>query len=141
MARQSDDERDALKKAADAVAPILTRLRQKRRELDERITRLEAVMIAYKREGIGKRTRTEFDPESGEPIAQTVMAKMPRGQVKAHINAVLEAGAIYSLPDLRKAIFDRFGIRYNRPTVYSALRRGAREGIFEQKEGSWRLAG
>jgi hypothetical protein len=131
MARTNEQEREALKNAAYATAPLLTRLRQQRADLDQRIQRLEAVIAAYE-DSLGKRRR-RASPD------QPIMPKVPRGQVRQHIDALLERGGDYSDAELRQALFSEFGIRYARSSIYVVLRRGEKSGRYELKDGKrWR---
>lgn len=126
--RVNDDEREALKQAALAAVPIVAKLRQQRAELDGRIASMEAILQAYE-DVLGVRRTRPAGP-----------GKMRRGQVMAHIDAVLGRGGDYTEPELRQAIFQNVSIAYSRPTIYSALRRGAKSGRYELKDDKrWRM--
>jgi hypothetical protein len=132
MTRATEEEREALRRAAEAASPILAKLRQQRGDLDRRIARLEMILSAYD-ETLGKRRRAIADD-------QPVMAKMRRGQVGSHIDAVLGGGADYTEPELRAAIFKTVGISYTRSSVYAVLKRGEKAGRYELKDGKrWRM--
>jgi hypothetical protein len=124
--RFTEPEREALRQGAFAAAPVIAKLKHERNELDIRIARLEAVVSAYE-EILGKRPRREG--EGG---------KTPRGQVGEHVDAILAGGGDYKESEIRRVIWERFGIKYARGATYTALRRG--EGKkYEQKEKRWRL--
>lgn len=131
MAKVSEEEKDALRQAAEAAGPILSRLREERADLDERITRFESIIAAYEAV-LGKRPRKS----AGE---DTCGQKPRRGEVAKHIDAILQGGGDYDEPEIRKLIAQRFQVAYPRATVYTALRRGKDAGRYEQKERRWRL--
>lgn len=127
MARTTQDEREALRQAAEAVRPKLEKLRQERTVLDERIARLESVVAVYE-EACGRRPRQEGNGAGGN--------KIKRGQVNEHVAAVLTGGGEHDEPEIRRMIAQRFGVVYSRATVYSALRRGRPQ--YEQVGRKWR---
>lgn len=131
MAQVSEEEGEALRMAAEAVAPILTKLKEERADLDERIARCESVIAAYEA-ALGRRPR--------KPAGEAVPGQKPkRGEVAKHIDSILQGGADYDEPEIRKLIAQRFQVAYPRPTVYSVLRRGRGAGRYEQKDTRWRM--
>ena len=131
MPRVTQDEREALRQAALAAGPILAKLKEQRADLDARIERFQAIVDAHE-ESLGRR------PRSSAPDGTGVTDTMRRGKATEHIDTILSDGGDYKEPELRAAIWQKFGIRYSRATTYTALRRG--EGRkYEQKEKRWRL--
>ncbi len=131
MAKVSEEEKEALRQAAEAAGPILAKLREERTDLDERIARFECVVAAYEAV-LGKRPR--------KSVGEAGSAQKPkRGEVAKHIDSVLQGGGDYDEPEIRKLIAQRFQVAYPRATVYTALRRGKDAGRYEQKEKRWRM--
>jgi hypothetical protein len=126
--RLSEPEREALRQAAFASAPVIAKLKLERQDLDVRIARLEAVVSAYE-ELLGKRPKRVDGEAPG---------KAPRGQVGEHVDAILAGGGDYKESEIRQAIWERFGIKYARGATYTVLRRGDGKK-YEQKEKRWRL--
>jgi len=132
MSRLTQDEREALRQAALAAVPILAKLREEKSDLEARIARFQSIVDAHE-ESLGRRPKPAA-PASGENL----MELMRRGQVTEHIDNILAGGSDYKEPELRAAIWQKFGVKYSRATTYTALRRG--EGKkYEQKEKRWRL--
>ncbi len=131
MPRMTEPEREALRLAATAAVPILANLKEERADLDKRIASYEHIVAEYNAVLSGRRLRKS---SSGEDQP----AGPKRGQVGEHIDAILTGGSDYKEPEIRRAIWERFGIKYSRATTYTTLRRG--EGKkYEQKEKRWRL--
>ncbi len=132
MAKATQDDREALRQAAEAVRPRLEKLLQERASLDRRIAPLQGVIDAYD-SACGKLTTKHLAKiDNGKAPERT-----KRGQVSEHINAVLSGGVAHEEPEIRKLIAQRFGIVHGRATVYSALRRGAYE--YDRAVKKWRL--
>lgn len=132
MSRVSQDEREALRQASYAAAPILAKLKEERADLDARIARFEAIVDAHE-QSLGRRPRAA---SSGD--GHSAGEGLRRGRVTEHIDAILGGGGDYKEPELRAAIWEKFGIKYNRATTYTALRRGDGKR-YEQKEKRWRM--
>jgi hypothetical protein len=129
MSRLTGEEKEALRLAAMAAVPILVRLKQEQADLAQRIAQYTHIVEEYEVSIGGRRAkRTEGEaPESPR-----------RGMVMEHIDAVLSGGSDYKEPEIRKAIWERFHIKYSRATTYTALRRGEHKK-YEQKEKRWRM--
>lgn len=130
--RTTDAEKDALRQAAEAAGAILPKLREQRENLDRRISHMEAVVSAYEAT-TGKKSRASADTET-RPDRKPTRAK--KGQVTEQIEAVL-AGNEMTLKDIGTAIEQKFGGRWNRNTIYTAMHR---DGIKFQRSGQyWKM--
>jgi len=128
--RVTEAEREALRVAALAAMPVLEKLREERDDLNRRIGVLEAVVSSYEDLLLGKRARRPAQEGEGEERPR-------RGQVHEHVEAILSSGGEFTEPELRAELSERFGVRYSRGTVYSALQRGKGKK-FEVKDKRWR---
>jgi len=135
------DEKETLKQASEAAAALISRKQQDRAKLDAEISRLQSVIDAWDTVS-GKKLKKPlplqinvFDEGTGTDHVQ-----VKRGQIREHVEAVLGAGGDYTEPELRRHMMERFNAEYGRPSVYTVLRRGLRDGRYEQKEGKrWRM--
>jgi len=111
--------------------PVLAKLKEERDDLNRRISTLEGILSSYEDALGGRRARRSVQEDGGD-------SEQPRrGQVHEHIEMVLGSGGEFTEPELRAELATRFGVKYSRGTVYSALQRG--KGIkFEVKEKRWR---
>lgn len=135
MARAGENEKEALRQAAEAARGLLEKAEKERTKIEATIARLKAVIAAWE-EVSGKRPKRAGEAPAGE---ETPKASVKRGQVAEHVDTILRSGGDYEEPELRKLIAQRFSVAYGRPSIYSALRRGARADKYEQKEGRWRV--
>lgn len=134
MSRITEEEREAIRRAAESAASIVQKLEKERDALQDRIDRLKSVIEAW--EGMsGKR----LFKTSNNGTAETVLEKPVRGQVSAHIDAILETGGEFKESELRMLIAERFHIIYGRSTVYSTLCRGQKANKYEHDGKKWRL--
>jgi hypothetical protein len=129
MYRMTADEKEALRLAATAAVPILTRLRQERADLEQRIEKYQHIVEEYETSIGARRPRRSAEGDTEGPR---------RGMVNEHIDAVLGGGGDFKEPEIRRAIWERFAIKYSRATTYTALRRGDGKK-YEQKEKRWRM--
>lgn len=137
MTRMTDEERDALKKAAETAKSILPKLQAQKLLVDDRIAKFQAVIDAW--ESIsGRRSRTEASQASDGSVLQ-IRKRMPKGQVVKDIDQVLSAGGEYEEPELREAITEKVGVTYKRATIYTCLRRGQKihKYLLKDKKWSW----
>lgn len=139
MARISDNEREAIKQGADAARTALPKLRQQRADMDERILSLESLIKADELFNGARKTKAETSDvgEFGEPQRKRVR----RGQVAKHVDAVLADGIAKDEPTIRQKIKETFGENYGRATVYTALRRGAKDHRYLKDGMKWKLSG
>lgn len=135
------DEKDTLRQAAEAAAGLIAKKEQERAKLDADLARLQAVIDAW--ETVSGKKPKKAPPlkiDVSDEINPTDHVQVKRGQVREHVDAILSSGGDYTEPELRKQLMERFNVEYGRPSVYTALRRGRKEGRYEQKEGKrWRL--
>jgi hypothetical protein len=127
MSRFSDEEREALRLAAQAAVPVLAKLEREYADLGRRISLHKATIAEYET-SLGRRPRN--------PASVSVEGngnKTPRGQVVEHIDAVLISGVGLVEPDLRKQVNERYGTAYTRASIYSVLQRGYRVGKYEMR--------
>jgi hypothetical protein len=136
MTRTGDTEREVIRIAAESASKLLPKLRQEQQRLEDRVARLQAVVAAWEAVS-GKRVRSDAIGESENTGEIRVRAK--KGQVPAHIEQVLQDGQEYAEPELRKAIEERFGVKYERATVYTSLRRGLKDHKYQHQGKKWSL--
>ena len=146
MSKTTEAERDALRQAAEASAVILEQLEREQSKLSERIASLRAVVQAWEFLS-GKRTqKSSYRVVSTEltqlPLRETLQATQTRrarkGKVMEHVDAILCSGGEFEERELRRQIEQRFGVSYGRPSIYSALVRGKKEGKYEQFGRIWK---
>lgn len=125
LSRLTEQEREALRIAAEAARPVLSRLIAERAALDAKIEQFRSIVSVY--EDSGPR-RAKKDGETAK-----------RGLVRKQIDEVLAGGGDYTEPELRESVNTRFGTSYERATMYSALRRGLKKKRYELKEHKWRM--
>ena len=129
MARLSDEEKEAFRKASEAVMPVLEKLEREKAKLEERIARLRAVLDA------GGNTPSPTKPSMNgfRPIE-----RVQRGEVSQRVREILVDGGEYTEPELRTKLLERHRKWYSRAAVYSALLRGKEGGEYENIGGKWR---
>lgn len=85
----------------------------------------------------GKRLKSDAIENNAANSAAS-KGRVRKGEVPSHIDAILKEGGEYEEPELRKAIKDKFGVDYQRATVYTCLRRGLNDRYTQQgKKWSW----
>lgn len=131
MSRITEEEREAIRRAAESAASILPKLEKEREALKDRIDKLRAVTEAWEALSSKRSLRTTTNGTVG-----TVLEKPARGQVSAHIDAILATGGEFKESELRKMIAEQFHVEYQRSTVYSTLRRANK---YEHDGKKWRL--
>lgn len=136
MARVSDGERETLRQAADSANSMLPKLRQQADELAQRIVSLESIVKAYELMNPGRKQKAESD--QGSQVT-TPKKRSPKGQVAMHVDSVLSDGAEMDERAVRDKIEQQFGLRYGRPTVYTALRRGFKQHRYVKNGTKWKL--
>lgn len=132
MTRRTGREIETLRISAETAKVLLGKLAEERKKLDTRMAVLQAIVDGY--EIVSGKRKTESD-------AATVVEgkkRAPKGQVFKHVEEILRTGE-HDEPSLRKAIQDKFGVAYGRATVYTCLRRGARDHKFVQDVKKWSL--
>jgi len=134
LSRIKEEEREAIRRAAESAASIMPKLEKEREVLKDRIDRLRLVIEAWEAMS-GKRLLKTTNNEA----VGTVPEKPTRGQAAAHIDTILQAGGDFEEPELRSLIAERFHVEYRRSTVYSALRRGRDTNKYEQDDKKWRI--
>jgi hypothetical protein len=136
MARVSDSERGALRQAADTARSVLPKLRDQRASLEERIASLESVIKA---DELFNGTRREDSSQASSVSDSPKSQRVRKGQVARHVDEVLSEGTAMDEPTIREKIGAKFGESYGRATVYTALRRGARNHRYLKDGKLWRL--
>jgi hypothetical protein len=132
MRRRSSHERETLRISADAAEKLILELRKEIEEINVRIGVLQTIVDANA-EMCGKRLKSHVGANG------TAKKRAPKGQVPKHIEEILRDGGELEEPELRKAIFDRFGVSYGRATVYTCLRRGLDDHKFVKNGKKWSL--
>jgi len=104
--------------------------------LERRILRLESY-IRHWEEMNGKRPKEQSD---GAPEVDKAPAKprAKKGQVLAHVEAVLNSGGESDAVEISEAIFSRFNVRYGRSTIYNALAQGEKKGRLMPNGKKWK---
>src|SRR6059036_1646271 len=115
VSRVPDAEKQTLKKAAESAAAMLVQLEKQRERIDERIAKLQRVIEAW--DSLSGRRKPPARVAT-EPTIQD-QPRVRRGQVGKHIDAVLADGREFDERELLDQITRRFGVIYNRGTVYS----------------------
>ena len=134
------DEKETLKQAAAAAAGLIAKKEQERAKLDADLARLRAVVDAWEAVyGRKPKKAPGLKVDVADSVDVTEHVAVRRGQVREHVDAILTSGGDYTEPEVRKQIAERFNVQYGRPSVYTALRRGRKEGRYEVKESRWRM--
>lgn len=138
MTRISQDERELVRKAAEDAERLLPKLKSERDDLDKRIARLEG----YAREWAemnGRRAKDQGGNDVDATASEGAKARAKKGQVLAHIEAVLNTSVRGLEPsDLREAIKSRFDVDYGRSTIYNALRLAEKKNRLVQDGKKWK---
>jgi hypothetical protein len=136
MTRITQAEKDVVRKAAEEAAALLPKLREDKADLERRIERLESY-VRHWDEMSGKRPK-----EQGEGAAETgdvtKKSRAKKGQVLAHVEAVLNTGGEMDPSDINAAIDLRFGEKYGRSTIYNALAQGEKKNRLVKEGNKWK---
>lgn len=117
-AKSGRTEEQVLEEAAKAAATMLPLL-------EKRVAALKAVIAA---------AQNGAAPPDGQLGA-------PRGQVREHVDAILQAGGSYREREVGKLIAQRFHVVHNRTAIYAVLRRGLKAARYQRKRrGQWSMA-
>lgn len=131
------EEREVLRKAAEAAAALLPKLERQRESLDARIAAMRKIVEGHDlmiRRG-GARP-TEPDAQDGDAPPRERHRRARRGRVASRVAEVLADGEPREIPAILEQIEERFGERYSSTSVRSVLNR--KKDLYQVEAGRWR---